>query len=134
MAESCLKIKPLMNPHQLLATCAACGKEVVKVEYDGYSDYKRKESKYKSMIKACPHCKASYHDTQAVRKAPKWAKKGKAYVAEGANGDFLVFKWGHLWRWRWRRYGEKEPKLEDTGCSFVLEAAKRACEKHREWK
>lgn len=131
MAESCLKIKPLMNPYALLASCSACGKEVVRVEYDGYSDYKRKAAKYKGMIKSCPHCNAEYQAKQA-RKAPKWAKKGGDYIAECENGDFLVFKWGYAWKWRYRRYGRKEP--DQIATSFSLETAKRACERHKEWK
>ena len=133
MAESCLKIKPLMNPYQLLATCAACGKEVMRQEYNGYSDYKRKESKYKSLIQSCPYCKASYHAAQE-RKAPKWAKKGKDYVADCENGNFLVFKWGHLWRWRYLPYGATSVRCEDTGYAYSIEVAKRACEKRKEWK
>ena len=128
-----LLIKPLLNPMAILAICSACNKQVVKAKYDGYAEFRLKKRKYEKTIKACPYCGSAFHEEKASLQLA-WRKSGKDYVSDCENGRFIVFKWGHAWRWSFCYYSEETPRAENTGLCFAIESAKRVCEKHKEWK
>ena len=129
-----LKIIPLIETTEILAKCSACGRQVVKAKYNGYHEYKLKESQYKKMIVECPYCKAPYKEKKKTESSVTWRRVQGDWQANAENGIFTVFKWGKVWKWNFRYNGEQSPKAEDTGTAFIVDVAKRCCEKHKEWR
>lgn len=113
---------------ELIASCSVCGKELRRVTWEYFGDHSRKKQKMGQEIVACPHCKAVFTERIHIR----WETKGGDLKAECQNGDFLIWKWGYGYKWRYRRYGAAQPS-----CIYwarTRDEAKRACERHAEWK
>lgn len=115
---------------QVFATCSACGQEVVRVEYGHYEDYKRQRRKIERTTLKCPHCKAVFVE---LKGGPKWERTSEGdLIAKAENGDFLVWKYGYGYKWRYRTYGELQPKA--ILWARTVKEAKAACERHVEWR
>ena len=115
--------------NEVIATCGVCGAEIGRLTYDGYADHGRQKARLKK-IPSCKHCGAEYIARPAFI---KWEKTSAGdYMAKAANGDFLIWKYGFGWRWRYRAYGAQSP----NGIFYAKtrDAAKKACQKHAEWK
>lgn len=114
---------------EIFGVCRNCHKEVKRLPYDGYYGYiKAKSSLLK--ITECPHCQTMLREHKSTI---KWERTPKGdYIAKCKNGDFLVFKWGNVWKWRYRPYGQTHPDVVRTAKTKDL--AKRACERHEEFR
>ena len=126
-----LNIDSMIFPEKaVIARCSVCNKEIKRVPYGHYEDYKRQARKLEKSVFDCPHCGAVF----IVReKKPSWEKtKGGDYIAKALNGDFLVWKYGWGWKWRYRRYGATSP--ESINYAKTKDEAMRACTRHAEWK
>lgn len=125
---------PFPETKEILAKCSACERQIVKSQYEGYHGYKLKEAQVKSMIYECPYCKAQYKARKRADSSIAWRRVHGDWQAKAENGIFTVWKWGKLWKWSFRYNGEQSPRAEDTGTAFIVDVAKRCCEKHKEWK
>ncbi|MBQ5930451.1 MAG: hypothetical protein IIX02_06640 [Clostridia bacterium] len=118
----------LRNEKVVIGTCSACKKEVGREHYESFFDFSRKEKRVLSIAK-CPHCGEIFKEGAAI----KWERTAKGdYIAKAKNGDFLVFKWGNVWKWRYRRYGETTP--ESVRTARTRQDAMAACERHGEFR
>ena len=125
-----IKFEPLVSPKkEIVATCPACGKELSRAGWEHYEEYKRQKRKIEKAIKECPHCKAAFAEKVPQ---PKWEKTTAGdLIAKAKTGDFLVWKYGSGYKWRYRRYGEEAPRA--IYWNRRKEDAQRACAKHEEW-
>ena len=118
---------------ELIAHCGSCGVEIKRLPYQGYFDCDRQRSKIKK-IASCPSCKCSFRkeSSSSTANMPKWERdeKGRMF-AKCKNGDFMVWKDGRIWKWRWRVYGGLY--ANHLGRSSTKAGAMRACTCHREW-
>lgn len=127
-----LILSTLLHPKkEIVAVCDACKKEVKRVAYDGFFDHDKKEAAMRK-IRVCPHCKASFkEDAKAVK--IEWKKTVEGDLkAEATNGDFLVWRYGIGYKWRYRKYGGAY--ADEVGFTNTKKAAQKACEKHKEWR
>jgi DNA-directed RNA polymerase subunit RPC12/RpoP len=129
-----LIIKPLQDTFEILVTCSACGRQVVKAPYNSYHEYKLKERQYKKMIAECPYCKARYKPLKESNEPIVWKRVNGDWQAIAEKGVFNVWKWGKAWKWSFRYNGEQSPRAENTGTAFIVDVAKRCCENHKEWR
>jgi hypothetical protein len=53
-------------------------------------------------------------------------------LAKAKNGDFRVWKEGHIYKWRYREYNTKYPA--EIFVAMDKAAAQKACTRHKEWK
>ena len=125
-----INVTTVVHPNkEVVGVCSECGKEVGNFSYDGYYDHGRQKLRMKN-IPSCPHCGAEYMARSAFI---KWEKTAEGnYIAEAKNGDFLIWKYGFGYRWRYRKYGAQCP----NGIFYAKtkELAKKACQQHAEWK
>ena len=85
-----LNIDSMIFPEKaVIARCSVCNKEIKRVPYGHYEDYKRQARKLEKSVFDCPHCGAVF----IVReKKPSWEKeKNGSYIAKALNGDFRVW-------------------------------------------
>ena len=115
----------------IVATCRSCGAEVKRRHWDTYSEYKRLLFSMKSRYAKCPHCQQA-----AAPNGLKWEKHYDIYgrltsdwEAKVAEGDFLIWKDGKIWKARYRVFGSENPKM--LGVSHTRDGAKRLCEYSR---
>ena len=116
---------------EIVATCAVCGQVLAKSEWHGYADYKRQRYKLVQRLpNECGGCGKSFiGDTKNL---PKWTKNVIGdFQAKAKNGDFLVWKDGIGYRYRFRKYGAESPR--EIRYARKKEDAFRACEKDKEW-
>lgn len=126
-----LNIDSMIFPEKaVIARCSVCNKEIKRVPYGHYEDYKRQARKLEKSVFDCPHCGAVF----IVReKKPSWEKeKNGSYIAKALNGDFRVWKYGRGYKWRYRKYGVMYPDRIDW--ARTKDEAMRACTRHAEWK
>lgn len=127
-----LILSTMIHPKkEIIAVCGVCQKEVKRIAYEGYQDHVRVRSRLLK-TESCPHCAAVFIERKC-QPTIKWEKTAKGdYIAKCKNGDFLVFKWGNVWKWRYRPYGQTQPDVVRTAKTKDL--AKRACEHHEEFR
>ena len=114
---------------ELFAYCSACKTELARVGWTSYHDYGLQKTKLGKRFDRCPKCKAVFN---AVAK-PTWKKQATGdWKAACRNGDFLVWKHGRVYKWRYRAYGNTY--ADRLGVSNCLSGAQKACERHSEWK
>lgn len=129
---------------ETIVTCGECKNVLRRIKWESYYEYKRIIGSVRKTIKSCPHCderekkeaeerKREELPAKQKTKIPVWEKvtDGK-YIAKCLNGDFLVWKYGKVYRWRWRKYGREYPDV--IYASKTMVDAKHECEKHKEWK
>lgn len=116
---------------EIVATCRTCGKEVKRKAWDTYAEYKRLSFSMKKSYTQCPHCEQA-----AGTEALKWEKHYDIYggitqdwEAKTADGDFLIWRDGKVWKARYRAFGSDIPKM--LGVSRTRDGAKRLCERSR---
>lgn len=115
----------------IYGVCAECKKEIVRKTYNGYIDYKYWRDKLQKEYTHCPEC--AKRNAKPIANKSKWEKLLNGdYIAKCLNGDFLIWKYGNAYKWRYRDYGRESPNC--IGFASTLEIAKKSCEKHGEWK
>ncbi|MBQ7913759.1 MAG: hypothetical protein IJ308_08505 [Clostridia bacterium] len=116
---------------EIYGVCSECKQEVVRVAYDGYHDHRYKEARLKRQFTECPKCKKPVEDNAHLHK-PKWEKQPNGdWRAKAKDGDFLVWKYGNAYKWRYRVYGGEYANY--IGFALSLKEAKKACENHEKW-
>ena len=116
---------------EVSANCSECGLEIKRLPWNGYFDYHKQRAKLKK-IGFCPFCKSQFKEGIMVN-PPKWERDEKGrMIAKCKNGDFMVWREGRIWKWRWRVYGGIY--ANHLGRSMTKTEAMRACERHGEWK
>lgn len=128
-----INFSPTVFPKkEIVAKCAECGKEIERREWEYYTQYNRLVKKILATATKCPHCGAVFRENEKKAVIP-WQKTTDGdYIAKAQNGDFLVWKYGFGYRWRYRRYGVKEP--ERINYARTKAEAQKACQRHAEWK
>ena len=123
-----IEIKTEAYPKKgLKAICKECGFVVIELEWDTYHDYQTKKSKLRKKYSICTKCGA------ANGSGPRWERLDNGdWSAKCANGDFLIWKYGRSYKWRYRHYGGEY--ADQVGFSATLDQAKGACMRHEEWK
>lgn len=122
--------QPLVTPKkEVVAYCSVCYHELSREPWEHYSEYNRKVKKIEKCTYECPHCRVTFKEKIVV---PKWEKSGSDLIAKALNGDFLIWKWGYCFKWRYRKYGETQP--ESINYAKTKELAQKACAKHAEWR
>ncbi len=126
-----IKFESIVFPKkEIVATCSACGEELARAEWGHYEDYKRQKRKIERVVKSCPHCGELVGAQEEPK--PRWEKTlAGDMLAKAKNGDFLVWKHGNGYKWRYRRYGEESPRA--IYWNRKRTDAQRACERHKEW-
>lgn len=123
-----IQIKTEAYPKKgLKAVCSDCGFVMCEMEWNTYPDYKSKKAKLIKKYSFCQKC-------GAVNKtcAPTWRKESNGdWSAKCKNGDFIIWRYGSAYKWRYRRYGGVY--ADQIGFAKTLAQAKRACENHEEW-
>ena len=115
---------------ELYAVCLTCNTEIVRKTWDGYIDFKYWRDKLKKQYTVCPVCKAK--NKQPPVQLPTWSKRGNGdWLAMAKFGDFLIWKYGRAYKWRYREYGRESANC--VGFASTLEIAKTMCEKHEGW-
>ena len=110
---------------EIYAVCDECKKEIVRKKYDGYIDYKYWRDKLKKQYPQCPQC--ANHKC-----APTWEKQPNGdYLSKCVGGDFLIWKYGNAYKWRYRDYGRESANY--IGFASTLKIAKKMCEKQKQW-
>lgn len=128
-----LEFDTLIVPEKLIiAHCSVCKKEIKRTDYGHYEDFKRQKSKLEKSIFECPYCDAVFI-VRATAVCIPWEKtKDGDYIAKAQNGDFLVWKYGYGYKWRYRKYGAQSP--EQIHYVRTKAEAQKACMRHPEWK
>lgn len=116
---------------EVIASCSECEAEIKRLEWKSYFDYTRQRGKLKK-IEVCPFCKSSFKEG-VITNPPKWERDEKGrMIAKCKDGDFMVWREGRIWKWRWRIYGGVYANY--LGRSATKATAMKACERHNEWK
>jgi hypothetical protein len=118
----------------VIGICGNCGNEIERMKWGSYGYVQHVKRKMKECHSRCGKCGILFdHVKMGEQKpTPKWVKVGtNEYEAKVADGDFLVWKWGCVWKSRYRAKGAKEPAWVET--SFCVECAKGICEKNKKW-
>lgn len=119
-----------MRAQKVIVRCSECGGVVVTVPYKGYREYGCQRRTIKNQHFKCEKCGKSFENSR--RKAlPHWERNGGDYIASCATGDFIVWRYGYVWKCRFRLYGHKEPLWVKT--AVAVECAKGICEKSIYW-
>lgn len=114
---------------KLVAQCSACKAELAYVAWTSYYDHSLKKEKLQKKFDRCPRCKAVFN----VAARPTWVKQPTGdWRAACRNGDFLVWRHGRVYKWRYRVYGNTY--ADQLGVSSSLMRAQKACEGHLEWR
>lgn len=131
-----VKCKPVIHPNkEIIVSCGHCNAEIERIAWETYHDYNRKRVEALKTFSACPKCGA--HFKRLSENAPKWEKAEKgvgrgSLIAKCKNGDFLIFKYGSIYKWRYRKYGNLY--ADEMGNARTKDLAKKLCQKHKEWK
>ena len=116
---------------KIIGVCAECQREIARVQYYGYHDYKWRLNKLKTQYPVCPHCKEEAE--MPHQEKAKWKRQENGdWVAKCEQGDFLIWKFGSAWRWRYRTYGKAY--ADYGGQAYSRKNAQEACEKQKEFK
>lgn len=128
-------VGPDVKTKEIVATCSVCHMELKREEWTTLGDFQRKDKRIKQTIAKCQFCGATFKEARLVwetRTCLRGRRKETDYIAKAKNGDFLVWKWGGGYGYRYRKYGAENP--EGIFWKRTKEEAKRACESHAEWK
>ena len=113
---------------QIKVVCTDCNTTLATVEWGNYAEYQRKKANLKKWYTVCDKCAPPQEEAQK----PKWVKKDNGdWKAECKNGDFLIWKFGRTYQWRWRKYGNQY--ADEIGRAFTAKEAKSICENYHEW-
>jgi hypothetical protein len=123
-----IEIKTEAFPKKWLkAVCNVCGFVVSEIEWESYPDYRNKKSKLVKKYTFCQKCGAVNEGV------PKWIRvENGDWQAKCKDGDFLIWKYGSSYKWRYRTYGKLY--ADQIGFSKTIDQAKKACERHEGWK
>ncbi len=126
-----VNVEPILFPTAVLvAKCPVCETELARLSFNGYHDYNNKRSSVRKKIRRCSQCKAVF---SVSNEKPTWERtKNGDLIAECLNGDFLVWKYGNAYKWRYRTYGKQY--ADEIFFARTKEEAQRACERHKEWR
>lgn len=127
-----LIFNPVVFPKkEIVASCSLCGHEVARRGWEHYTEYNRQVEKLTAYLEECPNCRARFKDS-AKKVVIPWERTNDGdYIAKAKNGDFLVWKYGYGYKWRYRKYGAETQ--ERINFAKTKDEAKRACERHVEW-
>ena len=116
-------VRPEVYPKkELVAVCTDCGAELWRTAWESYSNYNRLKARALKEL----HCNCG-------KRSPRWEKLSNGdWEAKSKNGDFLVWRYGRIYKWRYRTYGKTSPDV--IGFSYTKKDAFAACEKHKEWR
>jgi hypothetical protein len=117
---------------ELVAKCSVCKTVLKREEWVSVSDHQRKKKHIEKCLSKCKHCGAIFKEMQPKADIVWERTPSGDYIAKAKNGDFLIWKWGKIWKYRYRKYGEQFP--DGVFWKRTKEDAQRACQKHREWK
>lgn len=132
MEEKKVIISPDVKTKEIVATCSECHVELKRDEWYSLGDYSRKKKQMEQTIAKCPFCGAVFKE-ETKKANIKWERtKDGDYIAKAKNGDFLVYKWGRVWKYRYRKYGEQY--AEFIFWKHTKDDAMKACKQHAEWK
>ena len=128
-----IKTRIFVQPKkEIVAYCSSCENELVKTEYTGYYDFERNLRKLKKSICTCSKCGEVFLSS-SKKDVIQWEKtKYGDYIGKAKNGDFLIWKCGYAYKWRFRKYGALHPEMVFT--ASTKDSAIKACKKHKEWK
>lgn len=116
---------------RLVVACTVCDTVLDSYEWETYSEYQSKKSRLKTKYVSCPECERREKKLAKV-KPPKWERQSNGdYQAECKNGDFLIWKYGQAYKWRYRVYGGVY--ANQIGFAPNLKTAKEHCENYPEW-
>ncbi len=113
---------------EIYAVCRDCGAEIWRETWDTYADYNRKKSFAKKLYKKCPRCGVQ---TEKQKKITWQRELNGDYAAQAPDGDFLIWRYGRIWKGRWRKYGAEKPVM--LGFASTLELMKQRCERSEFW-
>ena len=131
-----VKCSPVLNPTKaIVVRCGKCNAELARLAWETYHDYNRKRAEALKRVSVCPNCGTQFKCLG--ENAPKWEKADKklgygSLIAKCKNGDFLIFKYGSIYKWRYRKYGNLY--ADEMGNARTKELAKKLCQRHKEWK
>lgn len=117
---------------EIVAYCASCENELGKIEFTSYYDFDRNYHKLKDGIYKCSNCGEIFRLSSKKDKIPWERTKEGNYIAKAKNGDFMIWKYGYVYKWRYRKYGDKYPERIFT--ARTKDMAIKACKRHKEWK
>ena len=127
-----LIFNPVLVPKkEVVARCSLCGHELARRGWEYYTDYNLQVKKLKASVEECHNCKARFKDSAKKVVIPWERTKDGDYIAKAKNGDFLIWKYGYGYRWRYRKYGTEAP--ERINFAKTKDEAKMACERNVEW-
>lgn len=136
MEEKKVLVGPDVKTKEVVATCSVCGTELKRESWHSLGDYSRKAKQFKQTIAKCPFCGAVFKETKSLIWEKKTVLRGRRketdYIAKAKNGDFLVWKWGGGYGYRYRKYGVENP--DGIFWKRTRDEAMRACRQHPEWK
>jgi hypothetical protein len=131
--EKRLEISVLIYPKkEIVVSCADCKEELLRVEYEGYADYSRKRRLAERQARVCTKCGAMFAPLADNVPVISWGRTiAGDWIARAKDGDFLVWREGQRYKWRYRRYGAETVEVH---CALSKAAAMIACTKHEGWK
>ena len=123
-----IEIKTAGYPEKKLsAVCDKCGAVLFETGWDTYYDYKNKKAKLAKKYSFCQKCGTVNAGT------PKWEKETNGdWSAKCKNGEFLIWKYGSAYKWRYRTYGKIY--ADQIGFAKTLAQSKAACQDHEQWR
>lgn len=124
------EISVLIHPKkEIVVNCSICRKELARVAYEGYADYHRKRKQAERQAE-CPNCGAAFVDEQ--KPVITWGRTiAGDWIARVKDGDFLVWKDGGRFKWRFRKYGGDTAEIH---FARTKADAMIACSRHERWK
>ncbi len=130
-------IDTIVHPKkEVVATCSVCRVELKREEWDTLGCHQRKKKEMEKTIAKCPFCGAVFKETKSLIWEKKTVLRGRRkevdYIAKAKNGDFLIWKWGGGYGYRYRKYGVENP--DGIFWKRTKDEAMKACQQHPEWK
>ena len=117
---------------EIYAVCSECKAELWRETWETYADYNSKRSSARKKFKGCPRCGKTAKKAAEMPVPVKWEKQFNGdWMAKLLKGDFLIWKYGRIWKGRYRVYGSDKPV--QMGFASTLELMKKRCERSEYW-
>lgn len=117
---------------EIRAICPTCKTELKRVSWTSLSEHQRKKREIEKSVSKCQFCGERFLENNAKAKIPWERTSCGDYIAKAKNGDFLIWKYGYGWKYRYRAYGAENPDF--IAWKRTKDEAIKACERHAEWK